>query len=286
MHTKFIIASRDGIFNGWLLVVQNISTVIQTILVEESPLASALLNLATYGIYGEYVIFKSPFKSIGGNQLGAVCSWIAASDGIVNLILTPLNVLSSMNSVGLKIFANIIFYESIIVIITISAFAGQTLVGRIGENLWVIRPVTILRETQLSNVADMNKEVFNLKKKLNVEQQITNSNIAMIPGSYSRSTSQQSSVSNISAKTSLIKRETVSNITDKNKKNIKLQKITFGFRVMKGEDEEIGYILDPILEEVPKQFHQHLGVQEAIDTSTNQRAWCAQCTSSSSSYTS
>ncbi|KAA6397956.1 MAG: hypothetical protein EZS28_006515 [Streblomastix strix] len=133
-------------------------------------------------------------KRIGENQLGALCLLVAASGGIVSLILTPLNALSSMNSVGLKKFANILFYISIIVIITTFAFAGQTLVGRIGENLWVIRPVTVLRETYLLNAADMNKEVFNMKKKLIVEQQITNSNIAKIPGSYSGSASQQLSL--------------------------------------------------------------------------------------------
>ncbi|KAA6380284.1 MAG: hypothetical protein EZS28_024187, partial [Streblomastix strix] len=76
MHTKFIIANRNWIFNGWLLVVQNISTVIQTILVEEYPLASALLNVGMQGLYGEYVIFKSPMKRIGGNQLGGVYLWV------------------------------------------------------------------------------------------------------------------------------------------------------------------------------------------------------------------
>ncbi|KAA6372612.1 MAG: hypothetical protein EZS28_031860 [Streblomastix strix] len=45
MHTKFITASRDWIFNGQQLVVENISTVIEAILVEESPLASTLLNV-------------------------------------------------------------------------------------------------------------------------------------------------------------------------------------------------------------------------------------------------
>ncbi|KAA6398507.1 MAG: hypothetical protein EZS28_005973 [Streblomastix strix] len=94
MHTKFIIVSRDCIFNGWLLVVQNISTVIQTMLVEECPLVSALLNVGVHGLYDEYVIFKSPMKRIGGNDLGAVYLWVVASGGIVSQILTALNALS------------------------------------------------------------------------------------------------------------------------------------------------------------------------------------------------
>ncbi|KAA6369188.1 MAG: hypothetical protein EZS28_035284 [Streblomastix strix] len=127
--------AANGIFNGWLLVVQNILTVIQTILVEECRLASALLNVGGHGIYGEYVIFKSTFKRIGGNQLEGVCVWVVGSSGIASLILTPLNALSSMNSIGLKVLAIIIFYVSIIVIITITAFTGYTLVGRIDVNL-------------------------------------------------------------------------------------------------------------------------------------------------------
>ncbi|KAA6368997.1 MAG: hypothetical protein EZS28_035476 [Streblomastix strix] len=99
MHTKFIVASHDWIFNGWLLVVQNISTIIETILVEECPLASALLNLGVQGLYVECVIFKSPMKRIGVNQLGGVYLWVTGSGGIVSLILTALNALSSMNSV-------------------------------------------------------------------------------------------------------------------------------------------------------------------------------------------
>ncbi|KAA6372845.1 MAG: hypothetical protein EZS28_031628 [Streblomastix strix] len=105
MHTKFIIASLDWIFNGWLLVVQNISTVIETILVEESPLASALLNVGVQGLYVEYVILKSPMKRISGNQLGGVYLWVTASGSIASLILTHLNALSSMDRIGLKHFA-------------------------------------------------------------------------------------------------------------------------------------------------------------------------------------
>ncbi|KAA6313475.1 MAG: hypothetical protein EZS28_055747, partial [Streblomastix strix] len=76
MHTKFIIASRDWIFNGWLLVVENIWTVIETMLVEECRLGSALLNVGVHCLYGEYVIFKSPMKRIGGNELGGVYLWV------------------------------------------------------------------------------------------------------------------------------------------------------------------------------------------------------------------
>ncbi|KAA6383130.1 MAG: hypothetical protein EZS28_021342 [Streblomastix strix] len=99
MHTKFIIASRDWIFNVWLLVVQNISTVIETILVEESPLASALLNVGVQVLYVECIIFKSPMKRIGGNQLGGVYLWVVGSGGIASIILTPLNALSSMDRI-------------------------------------------------------------------------------------------------------------------------------------------------------------------------------------------
>ncbi|KAA6357514.1 MAG: hypothetical protein EZS28_046959, partial [Streblomastix strix] len=99
MHTKFIIASRDQIFNCQLLVVQNIWTVIQTILVEESTLASALLNVGMHCLYGEYVIFKSLLKRISGNQLGGVYLWVVGSGCIASLIHTVLNALSSMNSV-------------------------------------------------------------------------------------------------------------------------------------------------------------------------------------------
>ncbi|KAA6381116.1 MAG: hypothetical protein EZS28_023356 [Streblomastix strix] len=99
MNAKFIIASRDWIFNGWLLVVQNIWTVIETILVEEYPLASALLNLGVHCLYIEYAIFKSPIRSINDNQLGAVYLWVTGSGGIASLILTPLNALSSMDRI-------------------------------------------------------------------------------------------------------------------------------------------------------------------------------------------
>ncbi|KAA6389226.1 MAG: hypothetical protein EZS28_015249 [Streblomastix strix] len=99
MHTKFIIASRDWIFNGWLLVVQNISTVTETVLVEECPLASVLLNVGVQGLYIEYVIFKSPMKRIGGNQLGGVYLYVSGSGGIASIILTPLNALSSMDNI-------------------------------------------------------------------------------------------------------------------------------------------------------------------------------------------
>ncbi|KAA6390992.1 MAG: hypothetical protein EZS28_013479 [Streblomastix strix] len=77
----------------------NISTIIQTILVEECPLASALLNVGVHCLYGEYVIFKIPMKRIGENQLGAVYLWVVGSGGIASLILTALNALSQMNSV-------------------------------------------------------------------------------------------------------------------------------------------------------------------------------------------
>ncbi|KAA6358311.1 MAG: hypothetical protein EZS28_046162 [Streblomastix strix] len=144
MHTKFIIASRDWIFNGWLLVVQNISTVIQTMLVEECPLASALLNVGVHCLYVEYVIFKNQMKRIGGNQLGIVYLWVPGSDGIASIILTPLNALSSMDRIGLKVLANIIFYLSIKIIVVISAFAAQIFVERASQNQWFIKPVTIL----------------------------------------------------------------------------------------------------------------------------------------------
>ncbi|KAA6366756.1 MAG: hypothetical protein EZS28_037717, partial [Streblomastix strix] len=78
MNTKFIIASRDF---------------------EECLLVSALLNVGVHCLYGEYVIFKSPIIRIGGNQLGGVYLWVVGSDGIASLILTALNVLSSINSV-------------------------------------------------------------------------------------------------------------------------------------------------------------------------------------------
>ncbi|KAA6401933.1 MAG: hypothetical protein EZS28_002539 [Streblomastix strix] len=135
MHTKFIIASRDWIFNGWLLVIQNISTAIQTILVEKSPLVSALLNVGVHCLYCEYVIFKSPMKRIDGNQLGGLYLWVVGSGGIVSLILTPLNALRSMNSVCMKVLSNIVFYVSIVVLIIISGLAGYTIVGRIAINL-------------------------------------------------------------------------------------------------------------------------------------------------------
>ncbi|KAA6380298.1 MAG: hypothetical protein EZS28_024177 [Streblomastix strix] len=149
LHTKFIIASLDWIFNGWLLVVQNISTVIETILVEESPLASALLNVGVHCLYIECVIFKSPMKRISGNQLGGVYLWVTGSDCIVSLILTPLNALSSMDRIGLKVLANIIFYLSIKIVLVISAFAAYIFVKRTSQNQWFIKPVTILRETYL-----------------------------------------------------------------------------------------------------------------------------------------
>ncbi|KAA6393030.1 MAG: hypothetical protein EZS28_011444 [Streblomastix strix] len=144
MHTKFIIANRDWIFNGWLLVVQNIWTVIETILVEECPLASALLNVGVHCLYVKYVIFKSPMKRIGGNQLGGVYLWVTGSGGIASLILTPLNALSSMDRIGLKVLANIIFYLSIKIIVVISAFAVYIFVEWASQNQWVIKPVTIL----------------------------------------------------------------------------------------------------------------------------------------------
>ncbi|KAA6389858.1 MAG: hypothetical protein EZS28_014619 [Streblomastix strix] len=151
MHTKFIIASRDWIFNAWLLEAQNIWTVIETILIEECPLASALLNVGVQGLYGEYVIFKSPMKRIGGNQLGGVYLWVTGSDGIASLILTPLNALSSMNRIGLKVLLNIIFYLSIMIIVVISAFAVYIFVERASQNQWFFKPVIILRETKPSN---------------------------------------------------------------------------------------------------------------------------------------
>ncbi|KAA6390995.1 MAG: hypothetical protein EZS28_013482 [Streblomastix strix] len=135
MHKKFIIVICYQIFIGWRLVVQNISTIIQTILVEESPLTSALLNVGMQGLYGEYVIFKSPMKRIGENQLGGVYLWVVESGGIASLILTALNALSSMNNVGFKVISNIIFKVSIILLIIISGFAGYTVVGRIAVNL-------------------------------------------------------------------------------------------------------------------------------------------------------
>ncbi|KAA6318674.1 MAG: hypothetical protein EZS28_054911 [Streblomastix strix] len=68
-------------------------------LVEECRLGSAFLNVGVHCLYGEYVIFKSPMKRIGGNELGGVYLWVVGSGGIVSLILTALNALSSMNSV-------------------------------------------------------------------------------------------------------------------------------------------------------------------------------------------
>ncbi|KAA6310492.1 MAG: hypothetical protein EZS28_056304, partial [Streblomastix strix] len=50
-------------------------------------------------LYGEYVIFKSPMKRIGGNELGGVYLWVVGCGGIVSVIVTALNALSSMNSV-------------------------------------------------------------------------------------------------------------------------------------------------------------------------------------------
>ncbi|KAA6400782.1 MAG: hypothetical protein EZS28_003686, partial [Streblomastix strix] len=262
MHTKFIVASRDGIFNGWLLVVQNLNNVIQTILVEENPLYSAIIHIIIYGLYGLYVIIKPPYKMISGNQLTAVCLWISASGGIVSLILTPLNALSSMGSIGLKVLANIIFYLSIIIIVVISAFAAYIFVERASQNQWAIKPVTILRETKPSNSAELNKEVFNLKKKILGEQITSNSAIPQTPRSYQGTSSIRSTVTNISVKTSLNQSETTSKITNKKNKKIKLKEITIGFSVMMGEGEEIGYILNPVLEEEPEQIHQHLGAQK------------------------
>ncbi|KAA6340824.1 MAG: hypothetical protein EZS28_052508, partial [Streblomastix strix] len=114
MHTKFIIVIRDWILNGWLLVVENIWTVIETMLVEECRLGSALLNVGVHCLYGEYVIFKSPMKRIGGNELGGVYLWVVGCG----------------------------------VLVIISGFGGYRVVGRIGVNLWVIRGVTVVRETQ------------------------------------------------------------------------------------------------------------------------------------------
>ncbi|KAA6376734.1 MAG: hypothetical protein EZS28_027738 [Streblomastix strix] len=94
MHTKFIIASRDWILNGWLLVVQNIWTVIETMLVEECRLGSALLNIGVHCLYCEYVILKSPMKRIGGNELGGVYLWVVGCGGIASVIVTALNALS------------------------------------------------------------------------------------------------------------------------------------------------------------------------------------------------
>ncbi|KAA6363988.1 MAG: hypothetical protein EZS28_040485 [Streblomastix strix] len=95
---NFIIASWNWIFNSWLLAVQNISTVIETILVEECPLVFALLKVGVQCLYGEYVIFKSPIILICGNQLGGLYLWVVGSGGITSVILTALNALSSMNS--------------------------------------------------------------------------------------------------------------------------------------------------------------------------------------------
>ncbi|KAA6373577.1 MAG: hypothetical protein EZS28_030897 [Streblomastix strix] len=94
MHTKFIIASCDWILNGWLLVVENIWTVIETMLVEECRLGSALMNVGVHCLYGEYVIFKSPMKRIGGNELGGVYLWVVGCGGIASLIVTALNAVS------------------------------------------------------------------------------------------------------------------------------------------------------------------------------------------------
>ncbi|KAA6381418.1 MAG: hypothetical protein EZS28_023055 [Streblomastix strix] len=227
MHPKFIIASSDWIFNGWLLVVQNLVIVIQTILVEESPLFSALLNVGVHCLYGEYVIFKSPIKRIGGNQLGGVYLWVVGC-GVV-----------------------------------ISAFAAYILAGRIARNKWVIKPVTVIREAKHPNPAELNKEVFNLNKKGHVDQQKLNSTT---PGNYSGSSSGssslQSTVTNLTTKECLIKPDTT-NINN-NKQKIKLKEITVGFSIMMSEGEEIGYILNPVLEEVPEQFHQHLGAQKHV----------------------
>ncbi|KAA6381671.1 MAG: hypothetical protein EZS28_022803, partial [Streblomastix strix] len=261
MHAKFIVASRDGIFNGCLLVVQNLNCVLQTFLVEEAPLYSAIIHIVIYGIYGAYVIIKPPYKRIGGNQLAAVCLWISASGGIVSLILTPLNALSSMGNIGLKVLANIILYLSIVVVVIISGFAAYTLAGRASRNQWVIKPVTVLRESKHTNPAELNKEVFNLKKKGLNEQQKLNSTTPRIPGNQSGSSSLQSTVTNLSTQNSLVKPEIQINI---NNKKIKLKEITVGFSIMMGEGEEIGYILNPVLEEVPEQFHQHLGAQKHI----------------------
>ncbi|KAA6394287.1 MAG: hypothetical protein EZS28_010183, partial [Streblomastix strix] len=262
MHAKFIVASRDGIFNGWLLVVQNLNNVIQTILVEENPLYSAIIHIIIYGLYGAYVIFKVPYKRIAGNQLAAVCLWISASGGILSLILTPLNALSSIGNVGLKVLANIIFYLALIIIVVISAFAAYILAGRIARNKWVIKPVTVLKETKHQNPAELNKEIFNLNKKGLNEQQKQKSTTPRTSGNQSGSSSLQSTVTNLSTQNSLVNPDTANiNI---NKQKIKLKEITVGFSIMMGEGEEIGYILNPVLEEVPEQFHQHLGAQKHV----------------------
>ncbi|KAA6371764.1 MAG: hypothetical protein EZS28_032710 [Streblomastix strix] len=112
----------------------NISTVTETILVEESPLASALLNLGVQSLYIEYIIFKSPMKRIGGNQLGGVYLWVVGSDRIASIILTSLNALSSMDRIGLKVLSNIVFYLSIIIIVVISAFAVYIFDERASQN--------------------------------------------------------------------------------------------------------------------------------------------------------
>ncbi|KAA6387765.1 MAG: hypothetical protein EZS28_016711 [Streblomastix strix] len=104
-------------------------------------------------------------KRIGGNQLGGVYLWVTGSDRFACLILIPLNALSSMNSVGLKVLT-IIFYILLKIIVVISAFAAYIFVEMASQIQWVIKPVTILQETEPSNSAELNKEVFNLKKKL------------------------------------------------------------------------------------------------------------------------
>ncbi|KAA6362185.1 MAG: hypothetical protein EZS28_042288, partial [Streblomastix strix] len=85
---------RKGIFSSFCFIITGMTVVLQTFIIEISPIASSIIQIIVFIGLGIYVILDQPYIMIFGNQVHTSSLFISAGGGITSLCMTGIKLIS------------------------------------------------------------------------------------------------------------------------------------------------------------------------------------------------
>ncbi|KAA6393326.1 MAG: hypothetical protein EZS28_011147 [Streblomastix strix] len=143
---------RKGIFSSFCFLIAGMTVVLQTFIVEISPIASSIIQIIVFIGLGIYVILDQPYIMIFGNQVHTSSLFICAGGGITSLCMTGIKLISYIGhsniNAGFKlkgyfqvVGANIILYLLIITLTLLLGWIGFILSKKSAMKRWILSPV-------------------------------------------------------------------------------------------------------------------------------------------------
>ncbi|KAA6402932.1 MAG: hypothetical protein EZS28_001541 [Streblomastix strix] len=140
---------RKGIFSSFCFLITGMTVVLQTFIVEISPIASSIIQIIVFIGLGIYVILDQPYIMTFGNQVHSELLLIASSGGITSICLSGLNKLAYLGHLNIEKGIKLVGWLQVIganMILYLSMFGFVILFG------WIVIVKSISKQGLLSPI--------------------------------------------------------------------------------------------------------------------------------------